>query len=53
MRSSMSMLLSLQLYVAYILSTDPSHLENAASTYYTSSRVRFSSRTISSVDIMN
>jgi hypothetical protein len=38
--SSVSMLLAVQLYVAQTLSTDPSHLENAASNAYVGSRVR-------------
>jgi hypothetical protein len=37
--SSMSMLLAIQLYVAQILSSDPSHLENAASDAYVGSHV--------------
>ncbi len=38
--SAVSLLLAVQLYVAQILSTDPSHLENAASDAYVGSRVR-------------
>ena len=38
--SSLSLLLAVQLYVAYILSNDPSHLENPASEAYVGSRVR-------------
>jgi hypothetical protein len=37
--SAMSMLLALQLYVAHMLSSDPSHLENAASDAYVGSHV--------------
>jgi hypothetical protein len=36
----MSLLLAIQLYVAQILSTNPSHLENAANDAYVGSRVR-------------
>lgn len=36
--SAVSLLLTVQLYVAHILSTDPSHLENAASDAYVGSR---------------
>lgn len=38
--SAVSLLLTIQLYVAHILSTNPSHLENAASDAYVGSRVR-------------
>jgi hypothetical protein len=37
--SAMSMLLAIQLYVAHMLSSDPSHLENAASDAYVGSHV--------------
>jgi len=37
--SSLSLLLAVQIYVAFILSSDPSHLENAASDAYVGSRV--------------
>ncbi len=38
-RSAMSLLLAIQIYVAQVLSSNPSHLENAANDAYVGSRV--------------
>ena len=44
--SAMSMLLAIQLYVARTLSSDPSHLENAASDAYVGSHVCYTLSTV-------